>query len=236
MLVHNTINVYSEQTLQQIAREQFNEDEQEMEEAVRDLQEWIGSCPHLANCRRDKEFLRFFYRGCNYSPEVFRTKYDLFYTVRSLTPEWFDDWDPTDEGVKKVLDSGAFLPLRGYDKKGRFVMIVRQRFLDPAVITVDQLYKTFLILFSIAMEENNQVTLYLSSISTEIVLPGLQHRIRHHLGPGGHHPQARHDAHTRHPEETHGGLPGVVETADHLFMLIMDKYLGRLSYGEPASD
>ena len=108
--------------------------------------------------------LRFFYRGCNYSTEVFRAKYDLFYTVRSLAPEWFDDWDPTDEGVRKVLETGAFLPLRGYDKKGRFVMIVRQRFLDPAVITVDELYKTFLILFSVAMEENNQVSssLYLS--------------------------------------------------------------------------
>ena len=89
---------------------------------------------------------------------MFRAKYDLFYTVRSLTPEWFDDWDPTEQGVRNVLNTGAFLPLRGYDKKGRFVMIVRQRFLDPAVITIDQLYKTFLILFSIAMEENNQVS------------------------------------------------------------------------------
>ena len=90
---------------------------------------------------------------------MFRAKYDLFYTVRSLTPEWFDDWDPTEQGVRNVLNTGAFLPLRGYDKKGRFVMIVRQRFLDPAVITIDQLYKTFLILFSVAMEENNQVSL-----------------------------------------------------------------------------
>ena len=89
---------------------------------------------------------------------MFRAKYDLFYTVRSLTPEWFDDWDPTEQGVRNVLNTGAFLPLRGYDKKGRFVMIVRQRFLDPAVITIDQLYKTFLILFSVAMEENNQVS------------------------------------------------------------------------------
>jgi len=127
-----------------------------MEEAVRGLQDWIVSRPHLANCRADKKFLRVFYRGCNYNTEVFKAKYDLFYTVRSLLPEWFDQWDPTEEGVRKVLDSGAILPLRGYDKKGRFVMIVRQRFLDPAVITVDQLYKTFLMIFSIASEENYQ--------------------------------------------------------------------------------
>ena len=58
MLIQHTINVYSQETLQEIAREQFNEDEEEMEEAVVSLQEWIGSCPHLANCRTDKEFLR----------------------------------------------------------------------------------------------------------------------------------------------------------------------------------
>ena len=58
MLIQNTINVYTQETLQQIAREQFNEDEQEMEVTMRGLQEWIRSCPHLANCRTDKEFLR----------------------------------------------------------------------------------------------------------------------------------------------------------------------------------
>ena len=86
-------------------------------------------------------------------------------------PEWFDQWDPTEEGVSKVLDSGGILPLRGYDKKGRFVMIIRQRFLDPAVITVDQLYKTFIMLFSVAMEENYQVSLtaFACRISSECV-------------------------------------------------------------------
>ena len=58
MLIENTVNVFSEETLEQIAREEFQEDEQEMEEAVGGLQEWIVSCPHLANCRTDQEFLR----------------------------------------------------------------------------------------------------------------------------------------------------------------------------------
>lgn len=58
MLIENTVNVFSEETLEQIAREEFQEDEQEMEEAVGGLQDWIVSCPHLANCRTDQEFLR----------------------------------------------------------------------------------------------------------------------------------------------------------------------------------
>ena len=58
MLIQNTINVYSQETLDQIVSQQFQEDEEEMEEAVRGLQEWISSCPHLVNGRQDKDFLR----------------------------------------------------------------------------------------------------------------------------------------------------------------------------------
>ena len=56
---------------------------------------------------------RVFYRGCKYSLDVFKVKYDLAFTVRSLIPSWFDDWDPNIEDVKRVLDAGIILPLRG---------------------------------------------------------------------------------------------------------------------------
>lgn len=101
---------------------------------------------------------RVFYRGCNYSSETFKRKYDLFYTVRSLMPAWFDDWNAWSEAVQRILEAGAILPLRGYDKQGRFVMIIRQRFADPAIMATDDLYKTFIMLFTIAMEQNYQVS------------------------------------------------------------------------------
>ena len=100
---------------------------------------------------------RVFYRGCDYNPDTFKKKYDLCYTVRNLLPAWFDDWDASSEAVQRVLEAGAILPLRGYDKEGRFVIIIRQRFADPAVMTTDDLYKAFMMLFSIAMEQNYQV-------------------------------------------------------------------------------
>ena len=58
MIIENTINVYSKDQIDQILREEFHEDEGDMEEAVQGLQEWISSCPHLVNSRQDKEFLR----------------------------------------------------------------------------------------------------------------------------------------------------------------------------------
>ena len=44
----------------------------------------------------------------------------------------------------------------GYDKNGRFVMIMRQKFADPDHFSVHTIYKTLLMLFTIAMEGNRQ--------------------------------------------------------------------------------
>ena len=76
---------------------------------------------------------RVFYRGCDYKLEVFKEKYDLFYTVRSVLPAWFADWSPRLEEVRKALEAGFILPVRGYDKRGRVVVIVRQSKADPAI-------------------------------------------------------------------------------------------------------
>ena len=44
----------------------------------------------------------------------------------------------------------------GYDKQGRVVLIVRQRMADPSVMTVDTMYKVFIMIFTLIMEGNEQ--------------------------------------------------------------------------------
>ena len=102
---------------------------------------------------------RVFYRGCDYKLEVFKEKYDLFYTVRSVLPAWFADWSPRLEEVRAALEAGVILPVRGYDKRGRVVIIVRQSRADPAILDVDTVYKTFLMVFTLIMEANSQAYL-----------------------------------------------------------------------------
>ena len=58
-------------------------------------------------------FYRVFFRGCNYNMDTFKVKYDLFYTIRGLLPEWFDDWDTDLEEVKTALEAGFIVPIRG---------------------------------------------------------------------------------------------------------------------------
>ena len=141
MLVPATINSLGEAELARIAREELGEDEGEMEAAVAEIRGWIASCPHLASTRQDDLFLRVFYRGCDYNMETVRAKYDLFYTARSLLPAWFSDWDPGLAEVRSALEAGIILPVRGYDRLGRFVVIIRQRMADPSIFAVDTIYK-----------------------------------------------------------------------------------------------
>ena len=51
------INVISDQELDRFAREEFQEDDDEINEALDTIVEWINSCPYLAG-RQDRDFLR----------------------------------------------------------------------------------------------------------------------------------------------------------------------------------
>ena len=118
---------------------------------------------------------RVFYRGCDYKLEVFKEKYDLFYTVRSLLPAWFDDWSPGLESVRTALEAGFILPVRGYDKQGRVVILVRQSRVDPAILDIDTVYKTFLMVFTLIMEANKQAYLRGYVIISDQADVGLRH-------------------------------------------------------------
>jgi len=155
-LVRNTVNVFSDKELATVALEEFKEVPEKIAEDVATLQQWIKSSPHLENIRQDAEFLRMFHRGCNHSLEISKTKLDLFYSARANLPSWFDDWDPKLESVSRILNAGVYLPLRGFDKKGRYVILVRQQYADPALMTTDDCYKAFLMVFSLALEGNTQ--------------------------------------------------------------------------------
>ena len=56
---------------------------------------------------------RVYFRGCNYNMDTFKVKFDLFYTIRCLLPEWFDNWDTDLEEVKTALNAGFIVPIRG---------------------------------------------------------------------------------------------------------------------------
>jgi len=123
---------------------------------IEELQNWIAETPHMKNVRSDVEFLKFFLRGCNYSVSKSKTKLDLFFTARSLIPDWFGDWSIQDETFIKIVDAGIFLPLRGFDKDGRFSMLMRLGKVIPGEMSPENCWKLVIMMFNMVVEGNRQ--------------------------------------------------------------------------------
>jgi hypothetical protein len=47
-----------------------------------------------------------FLRGCKFSLEKTKAKFDLYYTVKAACPDWFQNWDPEDQKIKEMLALG----------------------------------------------------------------------------------------------------------------------------------
>jgi len=152
----NCPNKLSEAELIQNAKENLGEDQKQLEESVKMLNEWLDKSPHLQNVKRDEDFQKGFLRGCKYSLERTKEKYDFHFTVRGSLPEWFADWDPYQESIQRFLKAGVYLPLPGYDKQGRFVVLMRPGQLDPNTMKIEEGFKVSTMLIELAMRGNTQ--------------------------------------------------------------------------------
>jgi len=157
-LVENNVNAASNEELQTIAREVFKETPEKMAEDIEEMREFIKSTPHLKNVRKDDFFLQMFLRGCNYNLALSKEKLDMYFTVRSLLPAWFDNWNPEQEQLNNIFSAGIYLPLRGFDKQGRYVILIRSGQVIPGSMTVDDCYKAFIMLFAMVLEGNVQAS------------------------------------------------------------------------------
>lgn len=55
----------------------------------------------------DDQWLLAFLRGCKFSLERTKEKLDMYYTVRTLTPEYFSDRDPMRPEIQAILKKGS---------------------------------------------------------------------------------------------------------------------------------
>lgn len=91
--------------LQNIAIEQLDEDPERIESDISVLKDWILKQPHL-NARTDDQFLIAFLRGCKYSLVATKNKIEQFYTLKSLIPEMWINWNVDDPKLKKLIQMG----------------------------------------------------------------------------------------------------------------------------------
>ena len=91
--------------LQLIAMERLNEIPERIEDALKEFKEWIRSTPHL-KARTDDQFLIAFLRSSKYDLEKAKRQLDIYYTVRSQTPEFMMNRDPTNAKINAVIKLG----------------------------------------------------------------------------------------------------------------------------------
>jgi hypothetical protein len=88
-----------------LAEKDLNETPERLVSDLKALREWIRQSPHL-HVRTDDQFLVTFLRGCKYSLEKVKQKFDLYHSVRSLMPEVMMNRDPLDERLQAIIRLG----------------------------------------------------------------------------------------------------------------------------------
>lgn len=88
------------------------------------IKDWLVKQPHLPNDVGDLLLLRFL-TSCDYSLEKSKRTIDLFFTIRSTTPEVFLNRDPWSLEIKRVFEITDMIPLPRKTKENYKVFIYR---------------------------------------------------------------------------------------------------------------
>ena len=175
MVFDTKLNALTEPELMNSAKEQFGETPDILESSLQQLRSWISKSPHLQDIQQDDKTLKMFLRGCKLSLERTKEKLDMYHSVKGSLPEWFDNWNPFDPFMQEFLKSGVFLPLPGYDKKGRFVVLFRGGKMDATLGTLNDYLKAVHIVQTMAIGSDEQTSIQGFVQISDMAGMGLQH-------------------------------------------------------------
>jgi CRAL/TRIO domain len=110
-IAHTMLNVRKlSDELQKVACAELNEVPERIQGDVEALRSWLQQATHIKS-RDDDQFLVTFLRGCKYSLEKAKKKIEMYYTARTITPEFFANRDPADKFLGEIIDLGLIMPL-----------------------------------------------------------------------------------------------------------------------------
>jgi len=159
ILANESLNKWSDEDLQEAANKNLGEDPARLAQDLATIKAWIAKSPHLHSIRQDDGFLIMFLRGCKFSLERTKEKLDFHFTVRGNLPSWFDGWDPRFPEIKHIIKAGIYIPLPGYDRHGRKVIVMRGGLSDPDTMKKDDEFKTSTMVMEAAMNGDKQAVI-----------------------------------------------------------------------------
>ncbi|GJQ86155.1 hypothetical protein Trydic_g13435 [Trypoxylus dichotomus] len=142
--------------LQAKAAAELNEDPKRIEGDLKYLREWLSQQKHI-RARTDDQWLITFLRGCKFSLEKTKEKLDMYYTMRTLVPEFFKDRDPFSPRIQQVLKTGILLPSKvPISPDSPKMTLFRNGIQDPLKVTNQDVFKTNLMILDILLMEDDQ--------------------------------------------------------------------------------
>ncbi|XP_061395848.1 retinol-binding protein pinta-like [Musca vetustissima] len=126
--------------LQKVAINELGEVPERIPEDLFAFKQWIKQQPHL-KARMNDQFLVQFLRGCKYSLEKAKKKIDIFYSMKTKYPEYFNMTDVDDPLFRKLHNTGFFIPLPS-PLNGHGPRIIMSRFkADPTVFAPQHFFQ-----------------------------------------------------------------------------------------------
>ncbi|KAF5291264.1 hypothetical protein FQR65_LT11442 [Abscondita terminalis] len=142
------------EALQTKAVLELHEDVQRRNEDIQLIRTWLKQQPHL-NVNPDDQWILTFLRGCKFSLQKTKQKLDMFYTMKSLVPEFYKDRDPFRPEIQQILKLGCVLPLpKSDDPIAPRTVLIRMLEKTTKFQVVDGL-KLILMIFEILMNEDD---------------------------------------------------------------------------------
>jgi len=231
------MNVWTEEKLDQTAREELGEETERVKADLTSLKEWLSKSPHLQNVRKDDSKLLEFLRGCKFSLERTKEKIDLYNSCRAALPDWFQHWDPSSPIFQKFLNWGNLLPLPGYDKQGRQVVLIRPGKIVPAKATMEEVAMTSLAFLELINNENKQGQIRGLLLINDLADAGPQHALMMNPVTAKKFLTIIQEAYPARPQAIHFlNLPSAMETVLNMMQSFMKDKMRKRNKIHPKGD
>ncbi|KAJ3619002.1 hypothetical protein MTP99_005792 [Tenebrio molitor] len=95
---------YGMESVRQKLYKEFNKTQEAVSEDVQIIRKWLQTQPHLPEIMTDIVISKFLVLN-KFSIEKTKQKIDMYYTIRSLIPDWYDQCNPKLPCMKATIDS-----------------------------------------------------------------------------------------------------------------------------------
>ncbi|RVE47935.1 hypothetical protein evm_007449 [Chilo suppressalis] len=136
-------------------REELNEKAETRDQDLAIIKEWLKQEPHLPDEFDDQRIMTFL-RGCKFSLEKTKRKLDMYFTMRTAVPEFFNDRDVTRPELQEILNIVQMPPLPGLTPEGRRVIVMRGLDKDIQTPNVADAFKLALMLGDVRLVEEKE--------------------------------------------------------------------------------